>query len=339
MNEHQYPMSPRELVKTMLDLTNHQKRTDLSDILQNSHPSLDFSDYDKWNGGTYSYILNLKTPASVYSRYFDVIEKLQEELSSYAAHIDKAYENDHIRTVAITVVPDDAHVFGQRLIPSEEQTKHIWEEGLLKLFISHLAAHKIQVHKLKTELKKYGVDAFVAHDDIEPTKKWQEEIELALRSMEALAALVTPGFIESKWCDQEVGWAMGRAIQIIPVRLGADPYGFAGGFQAISGALDKPYLLAKSIFQALKSNPSTKNAIYRALPRALMNSGAFVRSQELAPVICEYSDYTQSEKETLWKACESNSQVINAWGVCESIYKHIGKPPSKKSAETSELPF
>jgi hypothetical protein len=51
-------------------------------------------------------------------------------------------------------------------------------------------------------LRSFGVSAFVAHENIEPTK-WQDEIEKALLSMNALAAILMPGFHESKWTDQE----------------------------------------------------------------------------------------------------------------------------------------
>jgi TIR domain len=72
----------------------------------------------------------------------------------------------------------------------------------------------------------FGVDAFVAHDTIEPTRPWQDVIESALATCHALAALVTTDFKESNWCDQEVGFAVGRGILIISVRIGHDPYGF-----------------------------------------------------------------------------------------------------------------
>lgn len=39
---------------------------------------------------------------------------------------------------------------------------------------------------------------------------------------------------------QEVGWALGQAIPIIMVRLGEDPKGFAGRYQAVSGGPKGP---------------------------------------------------------------------------------------------------
>lgn len=106
-----------------------------------------------------------------------------------------------------------------------------WKPGYFKLFISHLASFKKQISQLKIELEKYGISGFVAHENIEPTKEWQDEIEKGLFSMEALCAVLMPDFNKSKWTDQEVGVAVGREILIIPIRRDMDPYGFIGKYQ------------------------------------------------------------------------------------------------------------
>lgn len=51
--------------------------------------------------------------------------------------------------------------------------------------------------------------------------------------MDLLCAIITPDFYMSKWCDQEVGIALGRAIPTISIKKGADPHGFIGRYQAI----------------------------------------------------------------------------------------------------------
>lgn len=51
---------------------------------------------------------------------------------------------------------------------------------------------------------------------------------------------MTNDFVTSRWCDQEVGWALGRGLIVIPVRLTRDPHGFMGGIQAVPSALSAP---------------------------------------------------------------------------------------------------
>jgi|SRR5712691_9566785 len=48
-----------------------------------------------------------------------------------------------------------------------------------------------------------------------------------------MVAYVTADFSQSHWTDQEVGWALGRELVIIPVRVEAVPYGFFGSYQAV----------------------------------------------------------------------------------------------------------
>ena len=95
-----------------------------------------------------------------------------------------------------------------------------WEPSHFKLFLSHLSSFKQTTGKLQAALRKFGISAFVAHVEIEPTREWLDEIEAGLHSMDALAAILMPGFKESNWTDQEVGVAVGRGVLIIPIMRG-----------------------------------------------------------------------------------------------------------------------
>lgn len=87
-----------------------------------------------------------------------------------------------------------------------------WEPNYFRLFLSHLSSFKRTAGGLQRSLRRFGISAFVAHVDIEPTREWQDEIEAALYSMDALAAILMPGFKDSDWTDQELGVAIGRGV-------------------------------------------------------------------------------------------------------------------------------
>jgi hypothetical protein len=57
--------------------------------------------------------------------------------------------------------------------------------------------------------------------------------------MDGLVALMTDNFHDSQWTDQEIGYAFARQVPIIAVRLGSDPYGFIGKFQALTTSWDE----------------------------------------------------------------------------------------------------
>jgi hypothetical protein len=113
-------------------------------------------------------------------------------------------------------------------------TEGIWSADAIRVFVSHVSEHRARVTQLAEELNRFAFSCFVAHAQIEPSRAWQDAIELALNTADALVAYVTPGFRESAWTDQEVGWALGRGAIIIPLRVGATPYGFCGTFQALT---------------------------------------------------------------------------------------------------------
>lgn len=102
------------------------------------------------------------------------------------------------------------------------QDSRFWRPAHFRLFLTHLLSFKEQTTRLQSSLLPFGISAFVAHVDIEPTKEWLSEIEKALYSMDALAAILMPGFHESNWTDHEVGIAVGRDVLVIPIRKGLD---------------------------------------------------------------------------------------------------------------------
>jgi hypothetical protein len=115
----------------------------------------------------------------------------------------------------------------------DEATYNLWTPERIRVFISHTSGHRAEVGRLATELNRFAFSCFVAHDAIEPSREWQDVIEQALRSCDVLVAYVTPDFSNSRWTDQEVGWALGRDLVILPLKVGADPYGFFGSYQAL----------------------------------------------------------------------------------------------------------
>lgn len=150
----------------------------------------------------------------------------------------------------------------------------IWKPGYFKLFLSHTSKHKETTARLQQNLRRYGISAFVAHEDIEPTKEWLHEIEKGLFSMDALVAILTPDFNESKWTDHEVGVAVGREVLVVPIRKGLDPYGFIGKFQGYQATSRTVGDVASAIFEILAANPKTKSTLADTVVGQLLASKA-----------------------------------------------------------------
>ena len=169
---------------------------------------------------------------------------------------------------------DIEHEFSVSKTVTSAADATFWRPGFFKLFLSHTSKHKATTARLQQNLRRYGISAFVAHEDIEPTKEWLEEIEKGLFSMDALAAILTPGFHESDWTDHEVGVAVGRDVVVVPIRKGLDPYGFIGKYQGYQAATRTVGEVAQAIFDILAANPKTKARLADVIVARILASKA-----------------------------------------------------------------
>jgi hypothetical protein len=85
----------------------------------------------------------------------------------------------------------------------------------LKLFISHPHEKKESAIKLKNALVNKKINAFVAHEDIKTTKNWREEIRFALNTMDFFVSINCKEFDKSQFCQQELGFAVSRNVDIV----------------------------------------------------------------------------------------------------------------------------
>ncbi|MCP4637451.1 MAG: toll/interleukin-1 receptor domain-containing protein [Methyloversatilis sp.] len=143
-----------------------------------------------------------------------------------------------------------------------------WKSGYLRLFVSHLSSNRSRMSALKAGLATWGISAFIAHEDIEASREWRDEVEAGLETMEVLAAVVEPGFKESDWCVQEVGYALGRKVDIIPLRAGLDPFGFFGKYQGIQIKGRLPEQVACDIAQVLLKKPQHREKVLQSMSMA-----------------------------------------------------------------------
>ena len=150
--------------------------------------------------------------------------------------------------------------------PSAEDIKRIWVAPTpnrwepqkpktprvhLRVFISYHRStkqHSDIAEKLKEEMGLLGVSSFVDKSSIEPGRRWSQETERALWSMDAMLALVTNRYHERPWTNQEIGFAYGRSVPILGLMLEeAAPKGLFGELQATDNRDPN------SIFDSLKN--------------------------------------------------------------------------------------
>ena len=200
-----------------------------------------------------------------------------------------------------------------------------WRKGMFRLFISHLATQRKVAAQLQESLLRYGISSFVAHNDIEPTSEWQNQIEIALSTCEALVALLHDGFHESKWTDQEIGFAMGRSIPVCAVQFGEAPYGFIGRFQAFNGRDEESRELAKQIFDAYRKNKQTKRRMVEVMVSLFEDSNSFAEAKERIGNLESLGILEPSFTKRIAAAAETNSQIAGSWGVPDRVKALVKK--------------
>ena len=214
---------------TVAELLKEEEHTEAQRIFTGGDVASFVVDHDNWDGGMdfYSVEITIDVKTYVDLRKRGIIEEVCGQITE-AFNVCMNNIPDSVRSVSLT--PSSTATFDERKIA---EPSSYWKVGYYKVFISHVSKYKESASNLKLLLEPYGISAFVAHEDIKPSKEWEVEIEKALFSMNALCAILTPDFCESSWCDQECGYAFGRNVLTIPIEKGQLPYGMFGKIQAI----------------------------------------------------------------------------------------------------------
>jgi len=84
-----------------------------------------------------------------------------------------------------------------------------------EIFISYSTKNKIDAGNISNILKMNGFKTFLAHDNIEVSQEWRDEIIKHLNNCKGLLAIVTDDFVESCWTHQECGYVMGMKKPIV----------------------------------------------------------------------------------------------------------------------------
>lgn len=279
---------------------------------------------DNWNGGTYGHAIYLVIPSVL---YIEIVEEKENFQKQIADDLNKVHndQNEFIEQVFIeTQKTEDVDwkkesgllIQGQKIV-HDSAIRRIWENDGFRIFLSHKSEVKAQTADVKKGLEFFGASCFVAHADIHPTREWQDEIENALASMDGFVALMSEGFHDSYWTDQEVGYAFARGIPILTVRLGRDPYGFIGKFQALSCDWKQvPKEIAKIFIQQPK--------MFASYLSALRKCASWDQGNALGEILDGIRSLTESQINEIILAYNETEQLHGSWRFNGSYPKNYG---------------
>jgi sulfatase modifying factor 1 len=90
-----------------------------------------------------------------------------------------------------------------------------------QVFISHAHKDADFAHRLADDLKRLGVQVWIAPESIRPGEGWVKAIERGMRESSHVVITLTPAALESKWVEKETEVAIARErkgqIEVIPL--------------------------------------------------------------------------------------------------------------------------
>ena len=186
-------------------------------------------------------------------------------------------------------------------------------------FVSYSHTDREFGRQVKDVLGEIGIDAFLAHEDLETSEQWQERILSELRRCDLFVPLLSKNFLESKWAPQEAGFIASRLSEVVIVPLSIDgttPSGFLSQFQSgpIRGERIARELLVKPL---AKRFPRT---ILPGLIQIARKTGTFRKAEQAMDALepC-FPLFTAAEAQALAEASVRNSQIWSA-SLCRDRY-------------------
>jgi len=221
---------------------------------------------------------------------------------------------------------------GQRKIGKKIEN----ERGALKIFLSYSSLDYEQAKNLKEFLEAFGMDVFLAHTSIEPSKTWEEEIYKSLKECDVFIPLLTNNFKNSKWTDQECGIAYNEGKKIIPLMIDLTPYGFLGKFQALR--LDTSKWTWRDKDDRVKLIDFINTEFLSRMRESILNSlektTSWIIGKTKIRLFKFYEPFSMEEANKIIEASASNNQLYDAEGAKEYLSTLIRK--YKINSESAE---
>lgn len=335
----------RTLVATAAKIARLQQSESIAEVLESSSASLVQTGTSDDIDQTFDfYTLMLEVPIPVYVAVDGIRTDLEKRIQYQIDQLVRTEQRNRVTEVVISPVLEEiarpSSPTPESAVNEEGEAPSYWQKGCFRLFISHTSANKVKAHALKQYLAEYHIAAFVAHDDIVPIEQWEPEIERALRTSDALAAIMTPDFIESRWCDQEVGFALGRGKLVIPLCSETTPYGFLGKYQSFNAKGLLAPVVAEQIYNLLLGHSLTSHRMADAIVDRMANSISFDVSRRTIALLEKLTHLNDSQVTKLIQSTESNRQVRDAIGVPARIQRlvaSVGKSGSQQQLGAGSL--
>lgn len=220
-----------------------------------------------------------------------------------------------------------------QVLPSSTHEQKPQSASPLLIFASHLYKHKSFIHEVKTELDRYGINLFVAHDSIPADSIWQEEIERSLDCADAGLAFLHDDFRESPWCNQEVGWLLGRRVPVMSLQFDNPPEGPLAKHQAPDARNKEIQDLVSDIIRRISAKKLLLPSLAESLIAGMSKSPGYSTTDLIWHHLKRITSLDHRQCSALLDACKNNNQIYGAYSFQdgkdypEAILQFLEKQP------------
>lgn len=211
----------------------------------------------------------------------------------------------------------------------------------LRLFLSYSNKDKRIAGAIKEAFNHYGMEAFLAHEDIQVGQEWRNTILNNLKDFDVFIAIISKNFKDSNWTDQEVGFAICQEKAIVPVSIdGQIPYGFLEMIQTLTKFQYREYKknryssemvldCKESVFEIIRiiaskiaSKTELKENLKDSLIRSLSNAGSFANAENHFEILNSLQPFTKEQINEIINQSIQNNQIYYA-NRCRIILKKL----------------
>ena len=213
-----------------------------------------------------------------------------------------------------------AEVYIDKSIYDKIQKKQI-KQTPLKIFFSHADEDKKLASEIKSELKQFKIDTFLAHDDMTPMNPpWDIQILENIKNCDVFIPLFTKNFIKSEWTCQETGIAIGRKKSIISLKIDTKPTGFLDRNQALKLKVDDIHKSCLEIIKTIiiNTNEDPINDILKdCIINSLRNASNFDKSEERLTILKDLKLNNNQVNEIFNSAITNNQIRMSQLGISQ----------------------
>lgn len=183
----------------------------------------------------------------------------------------------------------------------------------VRAFLSYSTKDKRLAGNIKQQLEYWGIGVFLAHEDIRPSRRWQDEIIASLKRCQIFMPLLTKNFTQSEWTDQESGMAIAYSKIIIPLSVNMDIHGFLGRYQALKLKVRTLDESCKKILLVLNENEKLKENLQNDFIYTFVRSSSFFEANDKSELIENLGPYNSNQLNEIIQGCVNNSQIYEAF--------------------------